>query len=452
MWLVWSIVFAVIAALLLERVGIRMATRSAAGRDWICRHRFCHPNSISFIRMPMGVISILLWHAGYPTTALFWFAAWMITDLTDGTIARNCNLQTESGKWLDPLSDKCMYFPPLIYFTAKGVLDVAWVWVAALIVIDSVGQASRALVKKKAANSFGKAKTAFIVILLSVVALAHISQLAIVTPKLQNLLTISCVLLAFLSLYCKVIPDIWYANSLTFANFLCGALALWCAHDGHPIRAFVLVFLGQFFDLFDGRMARRFGSTRYGAIFDDIADGTSFGLAIGYLVYRQLGGDHWAGLTVAVLYVICVVYRLVRFVMPAKPMPPGIFQGLPSPGGAVLAGSAALLFDGQPLIGLALVLASSFLMISSIPYRHFGQKIWPSLPHMAKLLVLVVFLSFINVAIADKDYAEAFKLVSFGLILFYSVVCINYRWWQQMDEPFPDASAAAPPAEEPPHP
>lgn len=436
---VWILVIAVLTGLVLERVTISRATARPAGREWIIRHRLFHPNSISFIRMPMGLISVGLWHVGCPAMALLWFAGWMITDLTDGTIARNCDLQTESGKWLDPLSDKAMYFPVLIYFTARGILDVNWLWVAALLVIDGVGQGSRILVKKKAANSFGKAKTAFITILLSVVALAQIGQLPFVTPKLQMLLTLSCVLLASLSLYCKVIPDSWYANSLTFANFMCGVLSIWCVYQGHPVRAFVLVFLGQFFDLFDGRMARKFGSTRYGAIFDDIADGTSFGLAIGYLLQQRLATS-WAGDCIAVLYVLCVIYRLIRFLLPSVKMPPGIFQGLPSPAGAMLAGSGALLFDELPVVGLGIALGASYLMISSIPYRHFGQKIWPDLPNMAKLLILVVFLALVNVAVADKNYVGAFSLISFVLILVYATVCIDWRWWRVMDEPKPEPS------------
>ena len=418
-----GLVLIVLGALLLERFSLTLITRSPQGRAWIVGHRLFHPNSISFIRMPMGIISILLWCQGWHIPGLLWFAVWMITDLSDGTIARNCNLQTESGKWLDPLSDKCMYFPPLIYFAWMGLLAWQWVWI--LILIDSLGQASRLVVKKKAANSFGKAKTAFITILLSVTALKLIGNLTFITPGLLLILTKSCTLLAFLSLYCKVIPDLWYANSLSLANFLCGLAAIQQIYIGHPIRAFVLVFMGQFFDLFDGRMARKFGSTPHGAVFDDMADGTSFGVAIACLIYAELGQD-WLSAVVAVVYLTCVVYRLLRFLKPTMVLPRGVFQGLPSPAGAMMAGSSALMVEAHLALGLGLVLFASFLMISNIPYRHFGQKIWPSLPNSIKLLSFVLLLSLVNIVIADKNYKGAFSLICFVLIMTYLLLGLDY--------------------------
>jgi CDP-diacylglycerol--serine O-phosphatidyltransferase len=428
----------IVGALLAERIGIGWATSTAAGRAWIVRHRLFHPNTISYVRMPMGLISILLWVAGWHVASVLWFAAWMISDLTDGTIARTCDLQTESGKWLDPLSDKLMYFPPLVYFALVGgaghPLHHVWGWVVTLIALDAVGQGSRFFVQKKAANSFGKAKTAFITILLTLAALSQMKELGslpFATPHLFKMLAISCTVLAFLSLYCKAIPDNWYANSLTLCNFLCGAAAIWQVAAGHPVRAFILVFLGQFFDLFDGRMARKFGSTRYGAVFDDIADGTSFGLAIGCLIVDQLDRTPLAW-CIGLLYFFCVVYRLIRFLKPTVKLPPGIFQGYPSPGGAMLAGASVLMFCNEekmhfPEIGAILVLVASFLMISSIPYRHFGQRIWPGLPNGMKLLLFVFVLAMANVGIADKDYRLAFLCLCMGLNLAYAAFGVDWR-------------------------
>ncbi len=421
---VWTLITTVLGMLVVERVGITVLTNTARGRDWIIRHPLFHPNSISFVRMPMGVIAVVLWVTGSPLAAIIWFAAWMITDLTDGTIARNCNLGTESGESLDPLSDKLMYFPPLLYFAYKGALP--WSWVGLLLVIDTVGQFSRLLVKKRAANAFGKAKTAFITILLTVTGLMQMGCVPVVKPVLLEFLTLSCTVLAFLSLYCKVIPDVWYANSLSLANLLCGLGAMWQLYTNHPVKSFILVFVGQFFDLFDGRMARKFGSTPHGAYFDDIADGTSFGLAIGLLVVHEsgMGGLSWA---VGVMYLVCVIYRLIRFLMPTKAMPAGVFQGLPSPAGAVCAGSAALLFHDHA-VALVAVLLTSYLMISNLPYRHFGQSILPSLPKMARLLCLVFVLSLANISLAyTDDFRFAFSLFCFAISLTYVIGGLDFR-------------------------
>jgi CDP-diacylglycerol--serine O-phosphatidyltransferase len=296
--------------------------------------------------------------------------------------------------------------------------------VAPLLFTDALGQASRLVVKKKAANSFGKAKTALITILITVTAMAQMGNLPFVKPRLLELFTFSCALLAFLSLYCKAIPDIWYANSLTLANFLCGLAAIWQIYIGHPMRGLILVFIGQFFDLFDGRLARKFGSTRYGAVFDDIADGTSFGFAIGFLIFHELGHDRFAA-AAAIVYVVCVIYRLIRFMRPTVQLAPGIFQGMPSPAGAMLAGSTALLFSDVRWFGFASVAASALLMISSVRYLHFGRKIWPNLPNSMRLLSFVIFLSFANIGIADKDYSAAFTIFCFAVVLSYGVLGLD---------------------------
>jgi len=352
----------------------------------------------------------------------------MITDLTDGTIARNCDLATETGKWLDPLSDKCMYFPPLIYFAARGLLPE--VLVGVLVVTDSVGQLSRLFTQKQAANYFGKAKTALITTLLSLVALDQLHHLWFMSPRFVGMLTFSCGLLAFLSFYCKVIPDVWYANSLTLANFICGLAAAWNIHCDHALRAFILVFVGQFFDLFDGRMARKFGSTRHGAVFDDIADGTSFGLAIAFLIYHELATplSAFRAAILGTVYFACVLYRLYRFLNPPAPLPRGIFRGMPSPAGAMLVGASVLLFSERaPLLAAGLVVVTFALMVCSVRYRHFGQRIWPGLPKTMKLLVLILLLIFVSMSFADRNYAGSFILFSFTMAASYALCGIDYR-------------------------
>jgi CDP-diacylglycerol--serine O-phosphatidyltransferase len=408
---------AILLLLAAERLGITRLTGTPAGREWVRNHRLLHPNAISLLRMPMGVVSILFWLAGWNVLAVLWFAFWMITDLTDGTIARNCDLVTESGKWMDPLSDKCLYFPPLIYFAWQGRLPLEWV--AAVIVIDSIGQASRLLAAKKAANSFGKTKTALITILLLLTTVERMSDLPMLSDKFLSLLTISCAFLAFLSVYCKIVPDLWYANSLTLANFLCGIGAIWLILlRGQLAFGFMLVFVGQFFDLFDGRLARRFGSTRHGAVFDDIADGTSFGFAIGALILRAIEPFPLA-VALAVLHTACVIYRLWRFLRDRSEMPRGVFRGLPSPAGALLAGSSVLVFRQMQPAAWILVVISSGLMISRLPYRHFAQRIWPELPNILKIAGFIMILLFVNHRLTNRNLSGTLELMCFVLAILY---------------------------------
>ena len=391
----------------------------------------------------MGAISIGLVHFGHLEFAILWFAFWMITDLTDGTIARNCNLETESGKWLDPLSDKCMYFPCLLYFSLGAKIDPEVrldIWgVAIFMIIDTLGQASRLFSQKKAANYFGKGKTALVTILLSVVALHNLQPLPILNSTAVGYLLVSCNILAFLSFYCKIIPDVWYANSLTFANFICGLAAIWivCRYDWFT-RGFVLIFIGQFFDLFDGRLARKFGSTKRGAFFDDIADATSFGLAVGCIIYRGLAYYEstvppWLAALLAMFYTACLLFRLYRFLHPNRPQIPGVFQGMPSPAGALLACSAVLvnMKFSHPISGMisaAVVILASCLMISNIPYLHFGQSLWPNLPRVIKLLLLIVLIIFVNIVLVKKhDWEAGFIWFCVAMSVLYTFFAINRR-------------------------
>lgn len=427
----------VLGALLLERLGITWLTRHPRGREFIRRHPVLHPNGISLMRIPMGVISAWLVSRGLWDYAILWFSFWMISDLTDGTIARNCDLETETGKWLDPLSDKCMYLPVLFYMCLGANVDEAVrlpLWgVVLFTLIDTAGQFSRLFSQKIAANSFGKAKTALVTILLSILALHHLTPLTLLHPDVVAYLMISCTILAFLSFYCKVIPDIWYANSFTLGNFICGLAAIWvvCRYDWYT-RAFLLVFIGQFFDLFDGRLARKFGSTKRGPLFDDIADATSFGFAVGCIIfcglaYRAASVTVLAAACTSLIYIGCLIYRLYRFLNPTGPVRKGIFQGMPSPAGAMLACSAVLVGLRFPnsmsgYISIATVLLASALMISSIPYKHFGQTMWPGLPKPLKLLFLLGLLIFINIVLAKRrDWEATFVWSCLGLSLLYAL-------------------------------
>lgn len=433
----------ILLMLLAERLASFYFTRQPWSRAFIQRCILLHPNTISLIRIPMGLVSVLLISQGLWTCGILWFAFWMITDLTDGTIARNCDLSTETGKWLDPLSDKCMYFPCLLYLSlGQGIHPEVRLnlWgVLAFIGIDTLGQFSRLFSKKKAANSFGKAKTALVTILLSTAALYHLEPLTLINSNVVSYMLFSCVLLAFLSVYCKVVPDFWYANTLTFANFLCGLAATWvvCRHNYFTL-GFVLIFIGQFFDLFDGRLARKFGSTKRGAFFDDVADATSFGLAVGCMIFRGLSYGNsiippWLAVLCAIFYTTCLVYRLYRFLHPTRQYPKGIFQGLPSPAGALLACSGVLvgLMHSHPLSSIfaaLLVLLSSCLMVSNIPYRHFGQSLWPAFPVAVKLLLLVVLTVFVNIMLVKRrDWEFAFVWFCMLISVLYAFFAIASR-------------------------
>jgi CDP-diacylglycerol--serine O-phosphatidyltransferase len=369
----------------------------------------------------MGFVSVALLHMGYPRLCFLFFTFWMITDITDGDIARKCDLHTEEGATIDPLSDKLMYAPMLVYLAWAGALSP--VLVTLFLLFDIIGQASRRFITVKAANLFGKAKTFMVVVLLIVVGLVWIyGPLPILGRSINPLLAI-CTGLAFCSTFFKVIPNYWYANILSILNLVCGLAGCWVVlSGGPPVYALGLVFLGQFLDLFDGRAAERWGSTPQGELFDDVADGTSFGLTVGLIImvtFSQL----WIGLVIGGFYLAAVIYRLIRFVVEKRKagVPGGVstFSGLPSPAGALMAGTTCVLIPSQTVVGI-IVGITALLMISRVPYPHFGRAVLPRIPKIVRVLVLGAFLFLLALGVR-RDHYLAPLLIAFAADAIYLI-------------------------------
>ncbi len=413
-----EILLPVLAMLAVERLFVLRGMRTPKQIAWVRGCWFLHPNTISRLRYPMGFLSVAILHLGWPKLAFLFFTFWMITDLTDGEIARHCNLSTPKGETIDPLSDKLMYGPPLAYFAWQGWYPI---WLVALFLFfDFLGQASRSFLPNKAANLFGKAKTFLVVLLLTITTLEWIYGPHALHRAILPLLGF-CTALSLCSMAFRVIPNYWYANILSLMNMVCGLAGIWVILAGYPpVYAFGLVFLGQFLDLFDGRAAERWGSTPRGEIFDDVADGTSFGLTVGLIVATSFASLS-TGIALGLLYLAATWYRLVRFVLEKRKA--GVlggvktFAGMPSPGGALLVGSGCLILGGD-LLKAIVVLGAAGLMVSRIPYSHFGRAALPRIPRIARVLVLALFLVLLAQGVRRDEYGAPLA-ISFALALIY---------------------------------
>jgi len=355
---------------------------------------------------------VAMLHMGYPRLCFLFFTFWMITDITDGDIARKCDLHTEEGESIDPFSDKLMYSPMLIYMAWRGWLDP--VLVSLFLAFDVTGQISRRFTKVKAANLFGKAKTFLVVVLLIVVGLVLIyGPLPFLGRTILPLMGI-CTGLAICSTVFKLVPNYWYANILSIMNLLCGLAGCWVVLTGHPlVYALGLVFLGQFLDLFDGRAAERWGSTPKGELFDDVADGTSFGLTTGLIAAASFS-HQWVGIVLGCVYVGATVYRLIRFVVEKRKQ--GIlggvttFSGMPSPAAALMVGTTCVFIANDVTSGIIIVI-TALLMVSRVPYAHFGRSILPKVPKVVRVLVLGAFLFLLALGIHRDHYTVPLLIV-----------------------------------------
>lgn len=125
------------------------------------------PNRLTMLRIAMIPVYLLLLTGGNwcRFAAGLVFAAASITDYFDGRIARERNLITDFGKFMDPIADKLLVLLPFLYFCATEPFGVADVWPVMLMVAREIIVSGFRLVastkgKVIAADKFGKVKTA----------------------------------------------------------------------------------------------------------------------------------------------------------------------------------------------------------------------------------------------------------------------------------------------------
>jgi CDP-diacylglycerol--serine O-phosphatidyltransferase len=93
------------------------------------------------------------------------------------------------------------------------------------------------------------------------------------------------------------------------------------------------------------------------------------------------------------------------------------FSGIPSPAGALLAGTSVLLIPGDA-IRAVIVIVTSLLMISRIPYPHFGRAILPKIPKTVRVLALGTFLFLLALGVRRDQYAAPL-IITFAASLVY---------------------------------
>ena len=176
------------------------------------------------------------------------------------------------------------------------------------------------------------------------------------------------------------------ADTLTLGNATCGFLAVYYTttgvlvphllgqHDGGMARrsaatAVIFILLASVFDLFDGLVARKLRSSAMGAELDNLSDLTSFGLAPAYfvVVWGLVADDahQRVSAVAAVVVLLAVVLRLARF--SCTTVPYGIFQGMPSPFGALTVISVVLL-DLPFVPTVVAIVVTAWLMVSRVRY------------------------------------------------------------------------------------
>jgi len=387
-------------------------------KKYISSHWFLHPNAICLWRVLIGLAGMLLYFAAerhFWGILLFTFSA--VADGIDGLVARECNLLTPFGEELDPLCDKITYLPPMVFFAQRGFLDMTPLWV--LIAIEICGQFLVRYVIKRftnfsvSANNFGKIKAVLCFALIIYVALLDSAHRI---PNFTFEIQVACIVLSIASIVFKLIPNHFYADILSGLNLVCGITGIVLVFKGWNVLVAIAILAGQIFDLFDGRIAEKHGGTQFGPWLDDIADMVSFGVCPGLLVLVSTDMKLPA-FVLGNLYIFAVGFRLWRFLIRDKhdkTLPPGTFNGLPSPAGAMVVLGACLFWQNS-WMSLSVVLLTACLMVSHIRFVHFGRVLLRRIPRAVMVFFgfLMVFILAYLIKTRNTEMLGAILLISF---------------------------------------
>lgn len=134
------------------------------------------------------------------------------------------------------------------------------------------------------------------------------------------------------------------ANLFTFVNITAGLLAVYFISQNNFFLAIVLAWVGGAFDIFDGKIARKYNlSNEFGVQLDSFADFLSFVLVPVFLIFQAVYVMNPSGIfmivaaLVSIYYVIAGLRRLITFNINSDAgLIDKFFTGIPTPLGAIL--------------------------------------------------------------------------------------------------------------------
>ncbi len=134
------------------------------------------------------------------------------------------------------------------------------------------------------------------------------------------------------------------ANLFTFVNITAGLMAVYFITQNNFFIAIILAWTGGAFDIFDGKIARKYNlSNEFGIQLDSFADFLSFVLVPVFLIFQAVYATSLEGSLiilasiVSIYYVISGLRRLIHFNIHADAGEvEKYFTGVPTPLGAIL--------------------------------------------------------------------------------------------------------------------
>jgi CDP-diacylglycerol--serine O-phosphatidyltransferase len=171
------------------------------------------------------------------------------------------------------------------------------------------------------------------------------------------------------------------ANIFTFVNITAGLLAVYFITQNNFFVAIILAWIGGAFDIFDGKIARKYKlSNEFGVQLDSFADFLSFVLVPVFLIFQAVYSSSLDGIVflfaaiVSIYYVISGLRRLIHFnIHTDAGSVDKYFTGVPTPLGAIL---LWLVYLGNTyaiipsILVILLMIAIGWSLNSTIKVRH----------------------------------------------------------------------------------
>ncbi len=134
------------------------------------------------------------------------------------------------------------------------------------------------------------------------------------------------------------------ANLFTFVNITAGLMATYFITQNNFFVAIILAWIGGAFDIFDGKIARKYNlSNEFGIQLDSFADFLSFVLVPVFLIFQASYTSELSGFwliiaaVASIFYVISGLRRLIQFNINSDAGEvANYFVGVPTPLGAIL--------------------------------------------------------------------------------------------------------------------
>lgn len=171
------------------------------------------------------------------------------------------------------------------------------------------------------------------------------------------------------------------ANLFTFVNIIAGLSAVYFITQNNFVIASILAWIGGAFDIFDGKIARKYQlSNEFGVQLDSFADFLSFVLVPVFFVFQaiyitQLSGVWMIIASIAsIYYVISGLRRLIHFNLNTDAgAVDNYFTGVPTPLGAILLWLVFLINTYAPLPAIGVILlmfAIGWSLNSTLKVKH----------------------------------------------------------------------------------